>query len=127
MEQVKPKESWNKKRIIAALILIGLLVTGAYFFKDRILGMNLPFQKANSVKGVTVKEESIGEKKIDIDMQAIIKEKLEELKNEALKIDVSEIASSSPQIKKLIKDLGSIKDYPSNQAKEICEKVCGNL
>ena len=120
--------SWNKKRIIIAIILLMFLGVGAYFFKTKILSSESP----KSVKGVSVEEEkssSADEAKIDIQkaVKDTVKEKLEELKKEASKIDVSEIASSSPQIQKLIKDLSSIRDYPANQAKEICEKVCGNL
>jgi len=119
--------SWNKKRIIIAIILLMLLGVGAYFFKTKILSSEPP----KSVKGVSVKENksSEGEEKIDIQeaVKDTVKKKLEDLKKEAMKIDVAEIASSSPQIQKLIKDLSSIRDYPANQAKEICEKVCGNL
>lgn len=133
-------ETWNKKRIFIVLIILMLLGTGAYFFKPKTLVEKLnpfnakPYESTESVKGVSVDEDksptpTTSEAKIDIQkaVRDTVKEKLEELRKEALKIDVAEIASSSPQIQKLIKDLSSIRDYPVNQAKEICEKVCGNL
>lgn len=121
-------QTWNKKRIFIAFFLIMLLGIGAYFFKTKILSSESP----KSVKGMSVEENKsskTNEAKIDIQeaVKDTVKEKLEELRKEAMKIDVAEIASSSPQIQKLIKDISSIKDYPANQAKEICEKVCGNL
>ena len=130
--------TWNKKRIFIAIFLLILLGIGAYFFKTKILGEKLSIfatkfsELSKSVKGVNINENKspkTNEAKIDIQkaVKDTVKEKIEELRKEALKIDVAEIASSSPQIQKLIKDLSSIKDYPANQAKEICEKVCGRL
>ena len=120
--------TWNKKRIFIAIFLIILIGIGAYFFKKNILEekINLFATKSpkipESVKGVNVKEDQPS-----TNIQKAVKEKIEELRQRASGIDVTEIASSSPQIQKLIRDLSSIKDYPVNQAKEICEKVCGNL
>lgn len=121
-------ETWNKKRIFIVFFLIILFGIGAYFFKTEILGEKINFfatkspKIPESVKGVSVKDEGPS-----LNIQKAVKEKIEDLKQRASGIDVAEIASSSPQIQKLIKDLSSIKDYPANQAKEICEKVCGNL
>lgn len=120
--------SWNKKRIFIAVFLLVFLSVGAYYFKTKILSSQSP----KSVKGASVEENkspNANDAKIDVQkaVKDTVKEKLEDLKKEAMKIDVAEIASSSPQIQKLIKDLSSIRDYPANQAKEICEKVCGGL
>lgn len=118
------QQTWNKKRIFIAFFLIMLLGIGAYFFKTKILSS----ESRESVKGISVEEnksEATTEAKIDI--QKALREKIEELKQEASKLDITEIASSSPQIQKLIKDLSSLREYPTNQAKEICEKFCGNL
>ncbi|MEK7517556.1 MAG: hypothetical protein AAB583_03320 [Patescibacteria group bacterium] len=122
---------WNKKRIFIAFFLIILFGIGVYFYKTEILGEKISFftrkasekpsESSKSVRGANVKEVP------SIDIQKVLKEKIEELKLEASKIDVAEIASSSPQIQKLIKDIGSFRDYPANQAKEICQKICGNL
>jgi hypothetical protein len=42
-----------------------------------------------------------------------------------------EIASSSPQMQKILNDIKSLEQYPANQAKEFCrqiyEKICGGL
>ena len=122
------QESWNKKRIFVTLIMLMLLGVGAYFFKTEILGEAINFLTAKPSKAPeSVKGVSINEGQPSIDIQKAVREKIEDLAKEASKIDVQDIASSSPQIQKLIKDLSSIKDYPANQAKEICEKVCGNL
>lgn len=120
--------SWNYKRIFIALFLLAGVIAAGYYVNMYLLGnkINLSHKEQRpssasheSVKGATSEER--------VSIQEALKEKIEELKKEASKIDVSEIASSSSQIQKLIKDLNSIKEYPVNQAKEICEKVCGNL
>lgn len=123
-----PRESWNKRRIFIAVFLLILLGVGGYIFKTEILGekINL-FTKKSSKTSESVKGVSVEKNQPSVNIQKAVKEKIEALKEQALGLDVADIASSSPQIQKLIKDLSSIRDYPANQAKEICEKVCGNL
>ncbi|MBI2028280.1 MAG: hypothetical protein HYT07_01595 [Candidatus Levybacteria bacterium] len=122
------QKTWNKKRIFIAIFLIILLGIGTYFLITKILEGKInffnakPSESPKSVKGISVVED-----KPSFDIEKALKEKIDELKKEASKIDVEEIASSSPQIQKLIKDLNSLKEYPTNQAKEICQKVCSGL
>lgn len=119
MEEIKSEESWNKKRIFAALFLIVLLAIGGYFFKTRVLGTT-SFNPLTSIKGVNTKENST-----NFDIPQAIKEKINSLKQEASGLNIVEIASSSPQIQKVLNDIRSLEQYPTNQAKEICKKICG--
>lgn len=56
-----------------------------------------------------------------------VSEKLEALKKEAGKIDVDQIASSSPQIQKVLNDLKALEKVPQNQAKNMCLNICNTL
>ena len=135
MEKVKEEESWNKKRIFAALFLLIALLAGFFFFKTYVLDINSDLswkedaQSEKSVKGVNDEENSdmgnrgIGGLKVDI--QNAVKEKIDDLQTQVTTLDVAEIASSSPQIQKIINDIKSLEKYPTNQAKEICRQVCG--
>lgn len=126
MEEVRMEESWNKKRIFAALFLIILLVVGIYFFKSRVLDTDLSPQDPKSVKGVSSKEKSKNkENDVSVDIQKAVKEKINSLKQEVSSLNIIEVASSSPQIQKIINDIKSLEQYPTNQAKEICRQICG--
>ncbi len=126
MEEIKSEESWNKKRIFAALFLITLLVVGIYFFKSRVFDTNSSPQNTKLVKGVSLKEKSKNkENDVSVDIQEAVKEKINNLKQGVSSLNILEIASSSPQIQKIINDIKTLEQYPTNQAKEICKKICG--
>lgn len=123
MEEVNTQETWNKKKIFVAVFLLILLMIGGYFFRDRIFGEN-PLQQLKSVKGTSIKENSpLPEFKMNV--QEAVKEKINSLKQEVLGLNVLEIASSSPQVQKILQDIKSLEQYPINQAQEICKKICG--
>jgi hypothetical protein len=128
MEEVSRGASWNKKKIFIATFLLILLIVGGYFLKTRILGVNSS-QLVESVKGIATEE--IKKPTVKINIQKAVKEKIDDLKQEVLGLDVLEIASSSPQVQKILNDIKSLEQYPANQAKEFCkqiyEKICGGL
>jgi hypothetical protein len=128
MEEVKTGESWNKKKIIITAIILALLIVGGFYFKIRVLGQNSS-QIAESVKGVATQEVTLPDVKASV--QEAVKEKIDNLKAQVSNLNVSEIASSSPQVQKILNDIQSLGQYPANQAKEFCrqiyEKICGGL
>lgn len=129
MEEIRSEESWNKKRIFAAFFLIILLAIGGYFFKTKITDGKSSFPQGilKSVKGTSsVKEEDKKqEKNLGINVQKAVQEKINSLKQEVYGLDIMEIASSSPQVQKILNDIKALEQYPVNQAQEICKKICG--
>lgn len=128
MKEQKKKEEieWDKKKIIIFSIVLFLLLIGAYQLKSLILGNDIsskPLQNSyeKQVRGVNIQEPP-GQS-----LRNNIQEQISNLKEDAQNIDVVEIASSSPQVQKIINDLKAIQNYPSNQIKEVCEKVCSGL
>lgn len=122
------RESWNKKRIFAAFFLIiGLIILG-YFLKTKVLGENSsPSDFPKAVKGTTSeKKENKKEQEdgLNINVQKAVKEKIESLKQEVSSLNIMEVASSSPQIQKIINDIKSLEQYPTNQARELCKQIC---
>jgi len=117
-------QTWNKKRIIIAVFLLTLLLIGGYFFKIRILG-EAQLQPAKSVEGISTKDENAELPEINI--QKAVKEKIDSLKQQVAGLNVSDIASSSPQVQKILNDIKSLQEYPENQMKEICNSICSRL
>jgi hypothetical protein len=125
-ERVKmPEESWDKKKIAVALVVLLILIAGAvYFFgaykiKKNIVS-NSTLQIKKSVEGA---QTSLGVEGI----REAVQQKINAIKTEASNVNLTEVASSSPQIQKVINDLKSLENYPSNQAKSMCEKICNQL
>jgi hypothetical protein len=115
-------QTWNKKKIIITVILLMLLAIGGLFLRIRLLGQNSG-QNKESVKGVATQEVAVPDIKTNI--QETVKEKIDSLKQQVSNLNVSDIASSSPQVQKILNDIKALQDYPANQVKEICRKICG--
>lgn len=122
MEEIKNEESWNKKRIFTALFLIILLAVGVYFFKSLFLDASLSPQDPKAVKGVTDEKKEKEDFKMEI--QEAVKEKINSLRQDVSSLNIMEVASSSPQIQKIINDIKSLEQYPTNQARELCKQIC---
>lgn len=122
MEEVKEESVWNKKKIFLAIVLVIFLAVGGYFLKTKVLGENSTLESKKSVKGVTSKQES---KPITgFNIQEAVKQKINDLKQEVSGLNIVEIASSSPQVQKIINDIKALEQYPTNQAREICKQIC---
>ena len=76
---------------------------------------------ATGVKGVNTQINPLP------DIKQGIQNNIDSLKNEAQNINIVDIATSSPQVQKVINDLKAIQDYPKNQLRQTCEKICSGL
>ena len=123
MEEVNVGESWNKKKIFIAIFLLVIFMAGGYFLKFHVLDKSLD-QSSKSVQGISAEENNSGPD-VKLSVQEAVKEKIDSLKQEVSDLDIIEIASSSPQVQKILNDIKSLEQYPTNQIKEICRKICG--
>lgn len=123
MKESVQDEEWDKKKIAAALVaLLALLGTGAYYANTHIFKQSTP-TVASIKKDVAGAETSI---KLSLPKEEL-QNKLEDIKEQVTNINVLEIASSSPQIQKVLNDIKSLESYPRNQAKEMCKKICDGI
>lgn len=125
MEEVE-KRTWNYKRIVIAVILLAGIVVGGFYSKTYIMMYKNSLEKKEvsptpkslgSVKGVASEEK--------VNVQEALKEKIEDIKKDVEGINVVDIASSSPQIQKILNDVRALEQYPKNQFQDICKKICG--
>ncbi len=116
---------WDKKKIVLFVVgAIFLLGIGLVFSKMMFGGVQTP-NPSLSVTGVKgANTESISPLP---DIKQGIQNQIDSLKSEAQDINVVDIATSSPQVQKVINDLKAIQNYPKNQLKTTCEKICSGL
>ncbi|HSX40837.1 MAG TPA: hypothetical protein VLF68_04470 [Candidatus Saccharimonadales bacterium] len=62
-----------------------------------------------------------------INVQAGVSQKLQQIKDEINGINISSAAASSPQVQKLMGDIKSLEGLPGSQAKDFCQKICAGL
>lgn len=138
------QESWNIKRIIIAIILLIILAGILLGAKQYILDKNRFSQQptsntlSSSVKGTSAKKQEDITKDLQEELKKIfsspsdnlktsVQEKMESITEQVSNLKAEEIASSSPQVQKIINDLKSLEDYPKNQAKESCQRICDSI
>jgi hypothetical protein len=121
-EPPEVQAQWDKKKIILFLLAAVILIGIGFEAKDLILGANVsPAVSVNKpdVKGAAVQ--------VVPNIKNSVQNQLNTLKSEAQGVDLVEIASSSPQVQKVINDLKALQNYPKNQVKATCEQVCNSF
>lgn len=137
------EESWDKKKIVIATLVVFAVGFGGLEAKKYFLDQNQtvpPSTESNSTKAVqgvsTANEDnSDAETSQSLPIQSFspqtvqtdVQKKIETITQEVTKLSVTEIASSSPQIQKIMEDLKALEQYPRNQAKDTCLNICSNL
>jgi len=134
MKELKPiEESWNKKRIFLGLSILVILIASLVTFKILVLDKNQNFSQglvkktATAIKGANT---SVNTPKNDSAISGLkinIQDQINAIKQEASGIDIAEIATSSPQVQKVLKDIQAIQNLPKDKAKSFCEQVCSGL
>ena len=117
----------NKKKILIMVFIVVIVGLLGYSAKTLLFGKNKFNLFGKSVKGVSTQKQKNVSLPSTSNLQNSLQQKLGDIQQEVSKLDIAEIASSSPQVQKLINDLNALKDYPSNQIKDVCEKICSGL
>lgn len=114
-------QEWDKRKLLIAIFLLLILIILGGFGLFRHLNKNV------DVAGLSTQKDVSEIKKPALDLKNNVAGNIESIKKEVNGINVAEVASSSPQIQKVLRDIQGIKDLPANQAKDACLKICGNL
>ena len=126
-EPTKEKIEWDKKKIIVFVIFLLILLVGLYKLKAVVLDQNSqPVSKNQTSFKKDVKSASIDNSGAQ-SIKKSVQDEVSKLKSEAQNINVVDIATSSPQVQKVINDLKALQEFPNNQLKQTCEKICSGL
>ena len=131
MREVKEKKEkkeeiiWDKRKILVTLVILVLLIgiglqVRSLFFQDSVKESPKKFSPKTQIKGISVGQASEN-------LNKSFQESIKGIAEEAQNLNIAEVASTSPQVQKIINDLKSLKDLPKNQLKDTCERICGGL
>ncbi len=129
MREVKIKESWDRKRIAVAILILALIAGLGYGFMTNAFS-HWPKKKAQNEQGLvkgTSSQEGPTQNGGDSNIGSTVSQSVGSIKKEISNINLNDIASSSPQIQKVINDIKNLQNYPANQAKDACFKICSSL
>ena len=110
--------------MVFIVIVVGSLI---FLSSSLFLGKNTFNLFGKSVKGISTQRQNNASLPSASSLQNSLQQKLVDIQQHVSKLNIADIASSSPQVQKLIKDLNALKDYPSNQIKDVCQKICSGL
>lgn len=123
----KEKTQWDKRKIFLFSLLCLFLLFAGFEIKSFILDKNINYpQKQDSIVSENVKGVSTINSSTD-GIKNTIQENINALKKQASDINVTEIATSSPQVQKLINDLKALQNYPQSGLKDACFKICNGI
>lgn len=119
------EQVWDKKRILIGLVVLLFLVIGVreakgYFFPNTSILGESTTKRASEVSKPDVKAP-------DLNLSSQVNTSLEDVKENVSNIDPAEVASSSPQIQKVLRDIQGIKNLPVDKARDACFNVCSRL
>lgn len=127
-KELEIEESWNIKRVAIALAIFVFLMGAVVYLingsatvsKIRALFTPSQSEEATNAAQTITRQDAKG-------VRAAVENQLNSIKQEASKINVEEVATSSPQVKKVINDIKSLENYPANQARNFCERICNSF
>lgn len=115
---------WSIPRIIIGVIVIS--VVGWLVYENRSLIASINSTPSREVAGTHIEAKVTPAQKVAIP-RFDLQEKIADITSQINNLDVKEVAQSSPQVQKVLKDMESLKDLPKSQAKDACMKICGGL
>ncbi len=116
---------WDKKKVVIVIFLIAfgifvaMQIKNTFFPGTSILGEST-VKKASEVEKPEIESPNLN-------LQSKVVDSIDQVKEDVANIDPEEVASSSPQIQKVLKDIQGIKNLPSDKVKEACYKACSSL
>lgn len=130
------EESWDIKRIafgslVSAILVAGILyVTHIVTFDNNLVSFHSPFPAPTPIGQVAGANTDLGNSADSFSpntLRQTAQQKLDEIKQELQNLQASDLATSSPQVQKVITDLKSLEQYPQTQVKNTCIQVCNSL
>lgn len=119
-EKEEDQRDWDTKKILIAFIVVCFLIFAALSLKDSFS----PVDKVD-IKGVS---DIVPEKNPQVsNATQRVRERIDEIKEDVNNLNVVDVATSSPQIQKVINDIKALENLPRDQAKSACEKICAGL
>ena len=130
-QEEKYEEVWDIRKIIAGVVILLLLIAGGIAAKELILGekLHVPTVSLPSVKGIQTfnAPDQVSHVKITLPSQQDVQNQIKNIQEQVGNINVAEIASSSPQVQQVLKQIENLPSGPESQVKDACMRLCNNL
>lgn len=132
-EEEEVEEVWDFRKIAVGIIFLIILVFGV------IIGKRILFHESldpasfvppmPSVKGISTyfQPQNVSHAKFSLPSQEDVQNQIKEIQQQVTHMDVNEIATASPQVQQVLKQLQQLPSGPVGQVKAACIRLCGQL
>ena len=116
---------WDIKKVVIAVVFLAIL--GWFGYQNRNLFLQTyPEKDSSSVAGTQTSASLEAKDQVTIP-HIDLEKKIGDITDQVTHLDVKEVATLSPQIQKVLKDMESLKNIPRSQAHDACIKICSSL
>lgn len=115
-------EPWDRKKILIAVLFVLVIFFAFLYVKDAFFP-----DKKTSVKGTFSSRPQTRQDKEIRKASDNFQAKLDEIQNNLKNLNAVDIATSTPQVQKILNDIGALQNLPRDQARQACEKICSGL
>lgn len=129
-KEEKYEEVWDLKKVIIGIIVLLLLILGT------TIGLRLYLHQSispssfvphfTSVQGTATGPTS-APVHISLPSAQDVQGQIQTIQQQVSNLNVAEIASTSPQIQAVLKQIENIPSGPESQVKDACQRLCNNL
>ncbi len=128
IKEEEPELVWDKTKLFIAAVILILLIAGGVYLKLFVFKDTGGAGTVMSVKGVSTEAgNDASSHSFSLPTQEDMQAKISKLEQQVTQLNVKDIATSSPEVQKVLKQIQSLPSYPASQAKDMCMKLCGQL
>lgn len=132
-EEEKVEEVWDFRKIAVGVTVLLILIFGAIIGKRILFHESLDptsfIPPLPSVKGVATyfSPQNSSHTKIALPSQQDVQNQIQQIQQQVTHLNVNEVATASPQLQQLLKQIQEIPAGPVGQVKEACMRLCSQL
>lgn len=119
----KPVRNEKKKFAMGLVILLIFSVIAVYQGRQLVLGKT----QDRAVKGEATSDMPNISLPSSEELRSGIEQRVGDLQEQVLGLSPVDIATSSPQVQKILRDIKALEKYPKSEAREMCENFCKSL
>lgn len=128
------EEVWDFRKIAIGVVIVIILLIGGYIAKRLILGESLnpsdmipKMSSFNKVLGTSTDVAKPVNVSFSLPTQDAVQQQVKQIQQQVTHLNIQEIASSSPEVKQILQQIQSLPNQTSDQAKQMCYRLCNNL
>lgn len=118
-------EEWDKKKIIITSFFAIVAILAAAEIKGTFFPGSVGVLGESTNKPTPIKKPDMKPPKFNVVSE--VGSTINEIRKNIEELSAEEVATTSPQIQKVLQDIQGIKDLPTNQARDMCLKICSGI